>query len=132
MQHCIDARRRNEFASPERPTSLKFHRKGHVEPPCNSDFVSKAIAVQVRDKGTAWGGKVGSPPQGLTAMPAGGSKSGWHQWQIPHFMHHHRSPHDGQILTFMMRPPALSTFVLLGVNYHWSCIVSIIFIESSI
>ena len=45
---------------------------------------------------------MGLPPCGIAATPAGGSKSGWHQWQSPHFMHHHRSPQVGQSFTFMI------------------------------
>jgi len=51
---------------------------------------------------------------------------------MSHFIHHHRSPHDGQILTFLMRPPALSTFVLWELNITGFRIVSIIFIVRKI
>jgi len=51
---------------------------------------------------------------------------------MSHFIHHHRSPHDGQILTFLMRPPALSTFVLWELNITGFRIVSIIFIARKI
>ena len=32
---------------------------------------------------------------------------GWRQGQIPHSTHHDRSPHDGQVFTFMSMPSLL-------------------------
>ena len=69
VRHSIDPRRR-DFVS----TLEGFH-----------NYTSKSeddkFANRCYRRFAAGGGSVGLPPCGITATPAGGSKSGWHQWQ---------------------------------------------------
>lgn len=67
MQHAVNPGCGNLFSRLE-----DFH-----TPPSNLD-----AALQGRYRRlTAREGSVGLPPRGITATPAGGSKSGWHRWQ---------------------------------------------------
>lgn len=98
MQSYINSRSRDQVAGSENPLANRTH---HFH---TSKFRHVA-ALKFRGvryhESAAWEGRVGLPPLGRIVMPAGGSKSGWHRWQKPHFTHHHRSPQVGQIRTFM-------------------------------